>query len=152
MRGITVYWGIFRHYWGILSHIQTFSELCVTLGYSVVLIQNLGIFIELKASSKACRTCHMIRHIYSSISEDIYGYLWILMHIHPPTGIIPFAKCSILIVWQRFEYASISITTHYAMYCIRHIQNSGTFEILFIQAYFIIFNIIKAYSRILRHY
>ena len=109
MRGITAYWGIFRHYWGILSHIQTFSELCVTLGYSVVLIQNLGIFIELKASSKACRTCHMIRHIYSSISEDIYGYLWILMHIHPPTGIIPFAKCSILIVWQRFEYASISL-------------------------------------------
>ena len=30
------YLGIFSYYWGIFSHIQTYSELCVTLAYTAV--------------------------------------------------------------------------------------------------------------------
>ena len=36
MRDIKTYWRILRHYRGILSHIQTYSELCVTLPYTTV--------------------------------------------------------------------------------------------------------------------
>ena len=32
---VNAYWGIFRHYLGILSNI-TFSELCITIAYTVV--------------------------------------------------------------------------------------------------------------------
>ena len=84
----------FRHYWGILCHFQKYSGLCVTLAYATMA------YLESEASSKACSTCKMIRHIwspgivrtiYSNIFKDIYGYLETLMHIQPHSGSIPFA-------------------------------------------------------------
>ena len=36
LRDIKAYWDIFRHYCGILSHIQACSELCITLAYKTV--------------------------------------------------------------------------------------------------------------------
>ena len=35
-RDIQQYLGIFRHYWGVWSHNQTYLELCVTLAYTTV--------------------------------------------------------------------------------------------------------------------
>ena len=97
---------MFRHYGGVWSHNQKYSEL---FGYSEIFgnirnpcIYNRAIFrtlayLEPKASSKACRTCKMIMHIqspgivrtiYSSIFKDIYAYSEILIlryifsHIH----------------------------------------------------------------------
>ena len=63
-----------------------------------------------------------------------WKFLFVCLH----SGIIRFAKRSILNVWQCSEYVPVSITAcyivqwSYAMYCIRHIQNSGIFRILFI--------------------
>ena len=63
------------------------------------------------------------------------------------SGIVLFAKCCILDVWQCFEYASVSITAYkfvqwsYSMY----IQNSGLFRNLFIQVYAGIFKNIQHY-------
>ena len=59
LRDIKTYSGIFSHYWGILSHIQKYLELNVTLGFATVP------YSELETSSKACRTCKMTRHIQS---------------------------------------------------------------------------------------
>ena len=37
LRDIRVYRGIFRYYLGILSYVQTYSDVCVTLIYTTVL-------------------------------------------------------------------------------------------------------------------
>ena len=36
LRDIKAYWGIFWHYWGVWSHSNTYSELCVTLAYTTI--------------------------------------------------------------------------------------------------------------------
>ena len=33
---VKTYWGIFRYYWGLQSHNETYSELWVTLAYAAV--------------------------------------------------------------------------------------------------------------------
>ena len=95
LRDIKSFWGIFRHYQGILSHFQAYSEFCVNLS-----IYNCSIFwtyahLESETSSKTCRTCKMIRHIqnpgiiktlYSSILKDTYGYSGILTYIQAQSG------------------------------------------------------------------
>ena len=87
-------WGI-RHYCGTLSHIRTYSELCITLAYTTVPYSETSIF-RTQDSSKTYQTCRMSRHIqnpgivrtvYSSIWKGIYGYSGILMHIQPLPGI-----------------------------------------------------------------
>ena len=57
-------------YWGILSHFQTYSELCVT-PMSIISIYNHAFFwtlehLEPEASLTSCRACKMIRHIQVS--------------------------------------------------------------------------------------
>ena len=57
-------------YWGILSHFQTYSELCVT-PMSIISTYNHAFFwtlehLEPEASLTSCRTCKMIRHIQVS--------------------------------------------------------------------------------------
>ena len=88
MRDIKVYWGIFRYYWGILSHIQTYSELCATLAYTTMPYFEPWLIQNPDASSKTCQTCKIITHfqnpgivrtVYSSIFKDIHRYSWILM-------------------------------------------------------------------------
>ena len=84
------------------------------------------------------------------------------------SGIILFAKDSILNVWLCFEYISVSITAQwfvqwpYAKYytdCIKYIQNS-VYSVIYgdIQAYaallrhiYTYWSIIKAYSSLFRH-
>ena len=106
-----------QHYWGILCHIKTYSEIRVTL-YNRDIFNTLA-YLELEASSKVCQKCKMIRHLQSpgivravclNIFKDICEYSGILMHIHPNSGIIVFAKRSILNVWQCPEYTSVSMT------------------------------------------
>ena len=72
---IQVFSGIFRNIqpcsgnWGMFSHIQTYSELCVTLAFATVL--------EPATSSKACQRCKMIRHNKSLIVNSfILGLFW----------------------------------------------------------------------------
>ena len=67
-----------------MSHIQTYSELCVTMAYTTVPYSELVTHIELVTFSKGCETCKMmIRHIqnfsivrtvFSSIFRDIDAY------------------------------------------------------------------------------
>ena len=59
------------------------------------------------------------------------------MVVHLHSGIILFAKCSILIVWQCSGYVSASITAQYsyAANCIRHITNSGILNTLVFKVY-----------------
>ena len=81
LRDIKVYWGIFRQFSGKLSRIQTYSELCVTFANSQLChIQNLA-YLELKTSSKTCKTCknnkhiqspRLVRTVYSSIFKQIF--------------------------------------------------------------------------------
>ena len=79
------------------------------------------------------------------------------MHIQPRSGIILFAKHSILNVWQCPEQDSVEITAKYfvqwpcALHCIRRIQNSGIFRTLLIQMYPSIFKHIKHYWDIFTH-
>ena len=116
-RDINAYWGIFRHYWEILCHIQTSRTLCNPCLYNRVIFRTL-VYLEPEAFSKSCQTFKMIRYIqspgivrtvYSSIFKDIFGYPEILMHIQPPLGIILFAKRFIFNVWQCSECTSVSI-------------------------------------------
>ena len=72
---IQVFSGIFRNIqpcsgnWGMFSHIQTYSELCVTLAFAAVL--------EPATSSKTCQRCKMIRHNKSLIVNSfILGLFW----------------------------------------------------------------------------
>ena len=94
---------------GILSHIQTYSELCVTFAYTIVScsepqhIQN----ARHPQNSHIHPYIHNLRYIqgtgivktvYSSIFNNSQGYSGILMHIQPHLGIILFAKPSTLYV------------------------------------------------------
>ena len=77
----------------------------------------------------------IVRMVYSSIFKDLEGYLMILMHLQPHSGIIIFAKHLVLNAWHGIRLrldncSAISVVT-LAMYCIRHIRNSGIFRILF---------------------
>ena len=63
-----------------LRHIQAYSDLCVTLACTTVPYSELLTHLEPEASSKACRTSKMLKHIkspgivrtvYSSIFKDI---------------------------------------------------------------------------------
>ena len=66
-------------------------------------------------------------------------------------------KC-LTVFWIRLYLNSWSVTLYsnyqwpYAMYCIRHIQNSGIFRYLFIHVYSGIFNHIHAYWGIAKVY
>ena len=66
------------------------------------------------------------------------------------------AKHSILNVWQSSEYVcldncSVIVQRSYAIYCIRHIKNSGIFNTLLFQVYARIFNRIQRYWDIFTH-
>ena len=74
LRDIKVYSCIFRHYWGILSHILTWSELCINLVSTTVPYLKPLAHLEPEASSNTCWTCKMIRYIQSP---------GIQMHIQP---------------------------------------------------------------------
>ena len=75
VRHIEAFSCIFMDHWGILSHIQTYSELCVSLPYTNVP------YLKPEASLKdTCQTCNMIRPIqipgivrtiYSRIFKDL---------------------------------------------------------------------------------
>ena len=78
LRDIKAYWGIFTCYWR-WSHNQTYSEVCVTLPYTIVPYSEMS-YLEPEASSKACQTYKMSMHVqstgivvtvYSSILKDI---------------------------------------------------------------------------------
>ena len=93
LRDIKSFWGIFRHYQGILSHFQAYSEFCVNLS-----IYNCSIFwtyahLESETSSKTCRTCKMIRHIQNpgiikTLFKHFKRYLWIFGDIDVHSGTI----------------------------------------------------------------
>ena len=94
------YWGILRHYWHKLSHIQTFRTLCNPCIYNCAIFTTCGTF-RTGTSSKACQIFKMIKHIsspgivrtvYSSTFKDSYGYLWILMHIQPHSQVCNWGK------------------------------------------------------------
>ena len=74
--------------------------------------------------------------------------------VHFNSGIVLFAKHSIVNVWQCSEYVSVSITAQWtvqwlhALYCIWHGQNSGIFSTLFFSD---ICRHIQSYSGLLRH-
>ena len=69
---------IFRHCWGILGHIEIYSEHYNPCTYNSEMFRTLEYF-EPKVSSKIFQTCEIIRHIqscgirtvYSSIFKDI---------------------------------------------------------------------------------
>ena len=79
-RDIKAYWGIFRHYWGTLSHIQTNSELYIqnTRIYNGAIFRTLE-YSESEAFSKVWRTFRhiqspsIVRADHSSIFKDIQG-------------------------------------------------------------------------------
>ena len=92
LRDIKAYSDIFRHYWGnIEPHSDIFRTLCNPYIYNGVIFGTLT-HLEPEASSKACQTSKMIKHIHSpgiirtvywSIFNYILGYSGILMHIYP---------------------------------------------------------------------
>ena len=102
--------GIFRHHMHMPNHIQTYSELCAW-PLHVKPCQNSDIFrtlthLECKASSKACWTSKMIRHIQSpGIVRIVYfrhfqGYL---RDIKEETSPFLFLKSKNVFLWVLFS-------------------------------------------------
>ena len=98
----------------------------------------------------------IVRMVYSSIFKDLEGYLMILMHLQPHSGIIIFAKHLALNAWHwiclRLDNCSaISVVTlcyvlhqTHSEFC--YIQNSF---FRYVQTDSSIFRIIEVYPRIL---
>ena len=76
-----------RHIPALLSHTKTYSELLVTLTYTVMLYSELLTCLELRASSKACQTCKMTRqnskpcYRVRTLCKHFQGYLGIFRDI-----------------------------------------------------------------------
>ena len=88
LRHIEAYSGIDAH-WVIFRHIRNY---CVTLEYMTAIFKTLA-HLEPQASSKACQTCKMVRHIqspdiewliqaFSRLIRDIQGCWCIFSHIY----------------------------------------------------------------------
>ena len=84
---VQTYCSIFRHYWGVRRHYQTYSELCITLAYTTVpylepwLIQNPS---HLQKSVKHVRYDHANsgpQHSQNSLFRQFQGYLGIFRDI-----------------------------------------------------------------------
>ena len=71
LRYIKAYWGICRHYWGILSDSQTNSELCNLCMHNCAILRTRGSFKILPNM--------MFEHW---IFRDIRGYWCIFIHTH----------------------------------------------------------------------
>ena len=86
LRDIKAYWGIFRRYWGVWSHNQTYSELCVTLACATMpysepwLIYN---WRHLQKSAKHIRwTAYSVPwHSQNVLFNHFQGYLGIFRDI-----------------------------------------------------------------------
>ena len=74
MRDIKAYWGIFRNYWRILSHIHILITLYNPCIYNRAIFRTLT-HLDLKAFSKACQRCKMTRHIQSPQKQSSRGAL-----------------------------------------------------------------------------
>ena len=75
LRDVKPNWDLFRHYWGVFCHSQTYLELCRILACTTVPYSKLW-----HISSP--------RQLPKSVEHDIWtsnilGYTGILMHIHP---------------------------------------------------------------------
>ena len=97
LRGIKTYWGIFRYYWGVWSHNQTYSELCLTFCIQPCHIQNLGLF-RTPGISKSLSKLQDV-HAYSehwhsekSLFMHFQGYLGIFRDIDAHSALFRSAK------------------------------------------------------------
>ena len=76
-RHVQPYLGTLRHILALLRHIEPYSDifrtLCKPCIYNRAIFRTLA-YSELKASSKACRTFKMIRHIQSPGIEQFFNY------------------------------------------------------------------------------
>ena len=91
LRHVKGHYDILRHIQALLRHIELYSNIfrmcCNPCIYNSTIFRTLT-HLEPEASSKACLTCQMIKHVqslirsvYSIFFEDIQGHSGILMHI-----------------------------------------------------------------------
>ena len=82
---IKTYWGIFRNFLGILSHIYIYWELCTTITYTTVSYSE-RTYLEPNGSSKACQTCKLTEYNQSlnivRTFRNVQKYLCIFILTH----------------------------------------------------------------------
>ena len=86
LRDIKAYWGIFRHYWGLWSHNQTYLELCITLTYTTMAYPEPWLIWKLRHLQKPVKHVRWLAHSepwhsQNSLFKHFQGYLHIIRDI-----------------------------------------------------------------------
>ena len=97
------HWDIFRHFCGILSHIQTYSELCTTPAYTNHAIFRTLVYLKHEAFSQPS-------HIHNLTIFQALAYLEPKAHSNP-------AK-----LWQTYSEPCHCQTILFRHYSVSHIQ------------------------------
>ena len=77
LRDVKPNWDLFRHYWGVFCHSQTYLELCIILACTTVPYSKLWHISNPRQTLKVCRTRYM-NIKYFGTYRDVNAYSSIL--------------------------------------------------------------------------